>query len=111
MTDASTFAVVGAGPSGLAVAKALRDKNIPYIQFEANHDIGGNWLNGVYETVHIISSKKATEFADFPMPESYPDFPSGKQMLEYPAKFCADIRPAPIDPFQHFCNGSNLATR
>lgn len=87
MTDASTFAVVGAGPSGLAVAKALRDKNIPYIQFEANHDIGGNWLNGVYETVHIISSKKATEFADFPMPESYPDFPSGKQMLEYLQNF------------------------
>ena len=69
MTDDSTFAVIGAGPSGLAVAKALKDKGISYVQFDANEDLGGNWLNGVYESVHIISSKKTTEFSDYPMPQ------------------------------------------
>ena len=83
MTDDSTFAVIGAGPSGLAVAKALKDKGISYVQFDANEDLGGNWLNGVYESVHIISSKKTTEFSDYPMPQSYPDFPSGTQMIAY----------------------------
>ena len=84
MSDFSaSIAVVGAGPSGLAVAKALKGRNIAYKQFEAEEDLGGNWYHGVYQTAHIISSKKTTEFGDFPMPEDYPDFPNGHQMLEY----------------------------
>jgi cation diffusion facilitator CzcD-associated flavoprotein CzcO len=50
---------------------------------EADDDLGGNWYHGVYETAHIISSRKTTEYADFPMPSHYPDFPSARQMLEY----------------------------
>jgi cation diffusion facilitator CzcD-associated flavoprotein CzcO len=84
MSDTSTLiAIVGAGPSGLAVAKALKGRNIPYRQFEAEEDLGGNWYHGVYQNAHIISSKTTTEFADFPMPDSYPDFPNGQQMLAY----------------------------
>ncbi|MES2641313.1 MAG: NAD(P)-binding domain-containing protein [Myxococcota bacterium] len=75
--------VIGAGPTGLAMAKALAEAGIPYTQVEATHDVGGNWAHGVYETAHIISSRKTTEFADFPMPATYPDFPSGKQMHAY----------------------------
>ena len=37
----------------------------------------------MYETVHIISSRKTTEYADYPMPADYPDFPSRQQMLDY----------------------------
>ncbi len=92
MIEAKLFAIIGAGPGGLAVAKALRDCNIEYIQFEADNDLGGNWYHGVYETVHIISSKKTTEFSDFPMPESYPDFPSGQQMLDYLRSFAEQFR-------------------
>lgn len=44
---------------------------------------GGNWKHGTYETVHIISSRKTTEYKDTPMPASYPDFPSKDEMLEY----------------------------
>lgn len=77
------MAVIGAGPCGLAMAKALSEHQIPYDQFEADDDLGGNWYHGVYSTTHIISSRKTTHFPDFPMPESYPDFPSRQQMLEY----------------------------
>jgi hypothetical protein len=77
------LAVIGAGPVGLAVARALRQARIPYEQLEARDDLGGNWYQGVYESAHIISSKKTTEYADFPMPEDYPDFPSAMQMLAY----------------------------
>ncbi|MGH9940977.1 MAG: flavin-containing monooxygenase [Pyrinomonadaceae bacterium] len=84
MIDRSdNLAVIGAGPVGLAVAKALRQHGIPYEQLEANDDLGGNWYHGVYETAHIISSKKTTEYADYPMPDDYPDFPSARQMVEY----------------------------
>ncbi len=92
---AEMMAVVGAGPLGLAVAKALQDASIPYEQIEADDDIGGNWYHGVYRTAHIISSKKTTEFADYPMPKHYPDFPSARQMLEYLRDYAEafDLRP------------------
>ena len=79
----SLYCVIGAGPTGLAMAAALRKAGIPYEQLEADYEIGGNWRHGVYETTHIISSKKTTEYADFPMPADYPDFPSAAQMLAY----------------------------
>ena len=78
-----TFAIIGAGFSGLGVAAAFRKNGIEYEQLEAEDAIGGNWHHGVYETVHIISSRKTTEYSDFPMPSTWPDFPSAKQMLAY----------------------------
>lgn len=61
----------------------MKAKNIAYDQFESQAELGGNWRNGVYDTTHIVSSKKTTEYPDYPMPDSYPDFPSGAQMLAY----------------------------
>ena len=77
------FLIIGAGPCGLGVAKALKDAGIEYVQAEADADVGGNWYHGVYESAHIISSRKTTEYADFPMPADYPDFPSRQQMADY----------------------------
>ena len=67
----------------MGVAKALKESAISYEQAEADAEVGGNWYHGVYETAHIISSRKTTEYADFPMPDEYPDFPSQKQMGDY----------------------------
>jgi len=84
MKDCSEkFLVIGAGPVGLATAKAFNDAEIAYDQVDADTDVGGNWKHGVYRSAHIISSKHTTEYADFPMPEDYPDFPSRQQMLAY----------------------------
>src|SRR5712672_2979190 len=77
------MAVIGAGPVGLGMAKALKERGIAYDQLEADDDVGGNWYHGVYRTAHIISSRKTTEYADYPMPAHYPDFPSRAQMVEY----------------------------
>jgi cation diffusion facilitator CzcD-associated flavoprotein CzcO len=75
--------IIGAGFVGLGIAEALQKANIPYDQVDASDDLGGNWYHGVYETAHIISSRRVTEFTHFPMPPHYPDFPSAKQMREY----------------------------
>jgi hypothetical protein len=77
------MAVIGTGPIGLCVAKALLEHNVPYEQLEADDDVGGNWYRGIYDSAHIISSKKTTQYSDFPMPADYPDFPSRQQMLDY----------------------------
>ncbi|MEK7794620.1 MAG: NAD(P)-binding domain-containing protein [Candidatus Hydrogenedentota bacterium] len=75
--------IIGAGPVGLAFANSLRNAAIAYDHVEADTDLGGNWRHGVYETAHIISSKRTTEYTDYPMPTDYPEFPSAAQMLAY----------------------------
>ncbi len=75
--------IIGAGFIGLGIAEALKAADIAYDQVDASDDIGGNWYHGVYETAHIISSRKITQFSHFPMPDSYPDFPSAQNMRDY----------------------------
>ena len=75
--------IIGAGFVGLGIAQALQEADILYDQVDASDRLGGNWYHGVYETAHIISSRKVTQFTNFPMPEDYPDFPSAQNMLDY----------------------------
>ncbi len=83
--------VIGAGPCGLTTLKNLRAEGFSDIVcYEAAQDIGGNWLysaesghSSVYASTHLISSKKLSQFEDFPMPAHYPDFPSHREMLAY----------------------------
>ncbi len=75
--------IIGAGFVGLGMAESLKTADIPYDQVDASDDIGGNWYHGVYESAHIISSRKITQFTHFPMPDDYPDFPSAQKMRDY----------------------------
>jgi len=77
------YLIIGAGPVGLGYAKALKEAEMPYDHIDASTEVGGNWFHGTYETAHIISSRKITEYSDYPMPKHYPDFPSKQMMLDY----------------------------
>lgn len=83
-----TIAIIGAGASGLGVAKALGEVGLAFEIIEATARFGGNWqpdgpASKMYEAVHLISSKRNTQFADFPMPEHYPDYPRHTQVFDY----------------------------
>ena len=83
-----TYAVIGAGSSGLAATKNLHRQGFPVVCFEREDDIGGNWNFGkphsrVYASTHTISSKPFTQYPDFPMPDSFPDYPHHSQLLAY----------------------------
>jgi cation diffusion facilitator CzcD-associated flavoprotein CzcO len=82
-TSGAPHPVIGAGYSGLGVARALRADGFEVEVVERNHEVGGNWLNGVYDSTHITSSRDSTGYAELPMPRSYPDFPNREQMLAY----------------------------
>lgn len=87
--DCSTkYCVVGAGSSGLAVARHFVAASLPFDCLEREDDVGGNWYYGkphssVYESTHCISSKRLTEYVDYRMPSSYPAYPSHRQVWEY----------------------------
>jgi hypothetical protein len=85
-----TACIIGAGSSGIAVAKALSDRGLPFDCFERSDRVGGNWVFGnkngtsaAYRNLHINTSRERMQFADFPMPRSYPDFPHHSQIAEY----------------------------
>src|SRR6476469_2327447 len=83
-------AIIGAGSSGIAALKGLRDRGIDAIAFEASDRVGGNWVFGnrtgmsaAYRQLHINTSRERMEYADYPMPKSYPDFPHHTHIAEY----------------------------
>ena len=63
---------------------------LPYNCFESSDRVGGNWAFGnpnghssAYRSLHIDTSKDLVSFRDFPMPETYPDFPHHTQIKAY----------------------------
>ncbi|MEY8839375.1 flavin-containing monooxygenase [Cribrihabitans sp. XS_ASV171] len=86
------FALIGAGPMGLAAAKVLKELGIPFQGFELHSDVGGLWdidapRSTMYDSAHLISSKRMTEFADFPMRDEVAEYPSHLEMKRYFCEF------------------------
>lgn len=82
--------ILGAGSSGIACVKTLKERGVPFDCFEMGSDIGGNWrygndnqISSAYRSLHINTSKQKMAYSDFPMPEDFPDFPHHTQVLEY----------------------------
>ncbi len=86
------YCIVGAGPAGLVLARALKKEGVPFDCFEKHSDVGGIWDpenagSPMYESAHFISSKWTSGFYGFPMPETFPDYPSNRQILDYIRSF------------------------
>jgi cation diffusion facilitator CzcD-associated flavoprotein CzcO len=83
------YCIVGAGASGLAVAKNFVARGIAFDCLDREQDIGGLWNFGtpsgiVYETTHLVSSISSTGFDDLPMlDKDYPEYPSHERVLGY----------------------------
>ena len=86
------YLIIGAGPCGLAAAYAMQVAGIPYEHVEADADLGGNWLHGVYAGVYTDACKDVMQFPALPMPAHYPDFLSQAQMLAYLNDFADHFR-------------------
>ena len=83
------FLIIGAGPTGLAMARQLKLSGRAYDHVEADHRLGGNWAHGVHDRIQLVTSRKITGFPEFPMGRRYPRFPSGAQMLQYLEDYAA----------------------
>lgn len=81
-------AIIGGGPTGIGVGRELKEAGIAFDLYESEDDFGGVWNSSAecgraYPSLHLISPKFNTQIPDFPMPESYAQYPRHDKMLEY----------------------------
>ena len=82
------YCVIGAGPAGLAQARAFRWAGVPFDVLERHGEVGGLWDlenpgTPMYASCRLISSRRLSGFLDFPISRDYPDYPSRAQVLAY----------------------------
>jgi cation diffusion facilitator CzcD-associated flavoprotein CzcO len=86
------YCIIGAGPAGLAQARAFRWAGVPFDVFERHVDVGGLWDlenpgTPMYSSCRLISSRQLSGFFGFPMPRDYPDYPTHVQVHAYLREF------------------------
>ncbi|SFR50900.1 flavin-containing monooxygenase [Litoreibacter janthinus] len=104
----NSYALIGAGPMGLAMAKNLAEQGIAFHGFELHSDVGGLWdidapLSTMYDTAHLISSKTMTEFADYPMDDSVAEYPSHRELRDYFRGFAKEF-----GLYEHYTFGAKI---
>jgi dimethylaniline monooxygenase (N-oxide forming) len=78
------IAIVGAGPSGLVTAAVLQRVGHDVVVFEKALDIGGVWsASRNYPGVTTQDDRVTYSFSDMPMPDDFPEHPSGAQVRAY----------------------------
>jgi dimethylaniline monooxygenase (N-oxide forming) len=95
--------IIGAGSSGIVAVKALAEAGVSFDCFEESDRIGGLWVFGnangrsaAYRSLSINTSRARMEYADFPMPRDYPDYPGHAQIAAYFEAYAARF-----DLFRH----------
>lgn len=82
--------IIGAGGSGLALAKTLYHAGVPFDCFEKSDRVGGLWvfknksgMSAAYRSLHANTSRNRTSFSDFHFPADWPKFPHHSQVSLY----------------------------
>lgn len=96
------YAIIGAGPMGLSMARNLQKVGLPFVGFEIHSDVGGLWdidspTSTMYESAHLISSKRMTEFAEFPMGDDVATYPHHSELKKYFRDYASRF-----DLYRHF---------
>lgn len=81
---ATRIAIIGAGIAGLTTAKTLLALGYDVSVFEKEPDLGGVWSSARrYPGLTTQNPRETYAYSDWPMPEDYPEWPSGAQMQAY----------------------------
>jgi dimethylaniline monooxygenase (N-oxide forming) len=82
--------IVGAGSSGIASCQVLDARGVPFDCFEAGSAVGGNWrynndngMSSAYRSLRANSSRRAMQYAAFPVPSNYPDYLGHEMVATY----------------------------
>ncbi|XP_073008775.1 indole-3-pyruvate monooxygenase YUCCA8-like [Typha latifolia] len=75
--------IVGAGPSGLAVAASLRRLSVPFVILEKSDGIADLWSNRTYDRLCLHLPKDFCQLPHFSFPENFPTYASKASFLQY----------------------------
>ncbi|KAG6476620.1 probable indole-3-pyruvate monooxygenase YUCCA7 [Zingiber officinale] len=87
--------IVGAGPSGLAVAAGLRQQGVPFVVLERSDCIASLWRRCTYDRLKLHLPKRFCQLPYLPFPGDFPEYPSKSQFIDYLDSYAARfaIRP------------------
>ncbi|AUT02699.1 K+ transport protein [Nostoc sp. CENA543] len=93
--------VIGAGVSGLVTARNFIETGYEVTVFETQAGIGGVWEKSrVYPGLTIQSPRDTYAFPDYPMPASYPEWPTAEQTRNYLISYAEHFGVTPRIRFQ-----------
>lgn len=75
--------IVGAGPSGIAVAACLSKQGIPNVILERSDCIASLWQNRTYDRLKLHLPKHFCELPFMNFPTNFPQYPTKHQFISY----------------------------
>ncbi|KAI3683886.1 hypothetical protein L1987_84401 [Smallanthus sonchifolius] len=88
--------IVGAGPSGLAVAACLKEQGVPSVVIERSNCIASLWQLKTYDRLRLHLPKRFCELPLMPFPEDFPTYPDKQQFVEYLEAYAKRFRIEPV---------------
>lgn len=94
LDEATTVAVIGAGPAGLAMGACLRKAGLDFIILEKASAVGSSWRRH-YARLHLHTVKRYSSLPFVPFPKDYPTYVPRKLMIDYLERYATrfDLRP------------------
>lgn len=74
--------IVGAGPAGLAAARALQARGREFLIVDGGQTIADSWRRH-YDRLHLHTVRGESHLPDRPMPDHWPRYVSRDQVVEY----------------------------
>lgn len=87
--------IVGAGPSGIAVAACLSEQGVPSVILERSNCIASLWQNRTYDRLKLHLPKHFCELPLMSFPNGFPKYPSKYQFISYMESYAAHFNVKP----------------
>ncbi|XP_074363079.1 putative indole-3-pyruvate monooxygenase YUCCA4 [Apium graveolens] len=101
--------IVGAGPSGLAVAACLKQSQIPSLVLERSDCIASLWQQRTYDRLKLHIPKQFCQLPLLEYPKHYPKYPTKHQFISYMESyakhFCIEPKFKQVVEKAEFVNG------
>ncbi|MEV5346467.1 flavin-containing monooxygenase [Streptomyces achromogenes] len=83
--------VIGAGPGGLAVAQALRERGVRAVVLEKSDRVGASW-RGHYDRLRLHTTRRLSALPGLPMPRRFGRWVSRDNVVRYLEKYAEHHR-------------------
>ncbi|MGW2558262.1 flavin-containing monooxygenase [Streptomyces sp. NPDC001514] len=86
LTNDRPVYVIGAGPGGLAVAAALRERGLRAVVLEKSESVGASW-RGHYDRLHLHTTRRLSGLPGLAIPRKFGRWVSRDNVIRYLEKY------------------------